>query len=321
MTQAHNPNAIGAVVPVWAGGTGGGPPPPPVVLDPNSVLGRQGAGVVGPVDLPSNSVLARAGGNLTALTLPANTLLGFSSAVGALSALTQNQVLHILQAWTSVSQTYATTPTNNAAPGGAGWPGAVVALLVTTPAENEITGLDASAVATAPFVPMKLLVNNSPPRRFILRNEDVRSIAANRFNFGTGAGTVSYFLRPDESVWVWYDTTISRWRVIGNDAPALRIDSTILTANTTAAEQNLRLLYSPAGGTFTLSAQAAPYTGALFGVKNVNASATAITVSGNGTNIVDPVAKTLGASFTFGGAFAGCDFLFDGTNWVDIAIT
>ncbi len=321
MTQAHNPNAIGAVVPVWAGSTGVGPPPPPVVLDPNSVLGRPGAGAVGPVDLPSDSVLARADGNLGALVLPANTILEFSSAVGALSPLTAVEVLHVLQAWTNVLQTYAATPTNNAAPGAAGWPSAVVALLTTTPPENEITGLDASAAATAPFVPMKLLVNNAPTHRFILRQEDARSIATNRFNFGTGAGERAFFLRPNQSVWVWYDTTILRWRVIGNDAISLRSDTTIITATTTASEHNLRLLYSPAGGTFSLLAHTAPTIGDMFGVKNVNASATAITVSGNGINIVNPVAKTLGASFPLGGAFAGADFVFDGTNWLDIGIT
>jgi hypothetical protein len=96
--------------------------------------------------------------------------------------------------------------------------------------------------------------------------------------------------------------------------------ATVVTANTTVAT-GFRQFYDPTAGTFTLSAPAAPIVGQVFGVKNVSASVTNVTISGNGNTIVNPVAKTVGASFTFGGAYAGCDFQFDGTKWVDVGIT
>jgi hypothetical protein len=96
--------------------------------------------------------------------------------------------------------------------------------------------------------------------------------------------------------------------------------SVIAVGNTTVAS-GFRQFYDPSGGTFTLKAPLAPVVGDVWAIKNVTTNATNVTVDGNGNNIVDPVAKTLGATFTFGGAYAGCDFQYDGTDWVDVGLT
>lgn len=97
--------------------------------------------------------------------------------------------------------------------------------------------------------------------------------------------------------------------------------TSVIAVGLTTVAKGFRQFYDPSGGTFTLNAPAAPVVGDVFGVKNVTTDVTAVTISGNGANIVDPVAKTLGASFSFSGAYAGCDFQYDGTEWVDVGLT
>jgi hypothetical protein len=50
-------------------------------------------------------------------------------------------------------------------------------------------------------------------------------------------------------------------------------------------------------------------------VKNVSTDTTTVTISGNGSSIADPVALSLGASFTVGLSMIGIDFQFMDSAW------
>lgn len=81
-----------------------------------------------------------------------------------------------------------------------------------------------------------------------------------------------------------------------------------------------RVTFDPSGGTFQIDMPASPTFGDRVGVKNVTASATAVTVSGNGANIDNPVGLGVYlASVSVGGAGVFATWEFDGTRWGVVA--
>lgn len=77
-----------------------------------------------------------------------------------------------------------------------------------------------------------------------------------------------------------------------------------------------RVTFDPSGGTFQIDMPASPIFGDRVGVKNVTASVTAVTVSGNGANIENPASLgTAAASVSVGGAGVFATWEFDGTRW------
>lgn len=95
------------------------------------------------------------------------------------------------------------------------------------------------------------------------------------------------------------------------------ISTTIITSVTTV-EPGQILRYDASAGTFTL---AAPSTANImisssFSIKEMAGDATAITVSGNGNSIQDPVTGALAASVSVVAPFATTSWFFDGTNWL-----
>jgi len=81
-----------------------------------------------------------------------------------------------------------------------------------------------------------------------------------------------------------------------------------------------RVRFDPSGGTFTIMAPPSPTPGDRWGVKNVTADATAITIDGNGTSIEDSAAGfSVGASFSLGGAGVAVEWEFDTSAWVVVA--
>jgi len=88
---------------------------------------------------------------------------------------------------------------------------------------------------------------------------------------------------------------------------------------TTDADTSERVLYDPSGGTFTIRAPATPTISDHWAVKNFSASLTAITISGNGSNIEDPtISFALAASFSLSGDGIAVEWEYDGTQWVVI---
>jgi len=93
--------------------------------------------------------------------------------------------------------------------------------------------------------------------------------------------------------------------------------SAITAADT--ADAGERMVYDPTGGTFQIDAPASPVMGTRWAVKNRSASATAVTISGNGSNIEDPTASfALAASFSLSGDGIAAEWEYDGTQWLVI---
>lgn len=89
------------------------------------------------------------------------------------------------------------------------------------------------------------------------------------------------------------------------------------TAGPVTAQPGARVVYDPTGGTFQINAPAAPVAGMTFRVKNASADGTAVTISGNGSNIEDPIASyTLAASFTLAGDGIAVTWEYDGVAWL-----
>jgi hypothetical protein len=88
----------------------------------------------------------------------------------------------------------------------------------------------------------------------------------------------------------------------------------VVTSNTTITS-GVRQGYNPTASTFTLTAPGSPLAGAQFAVLETGGSTRAITVSGNGVNIWDPVAEAFAASFTIGAAGVSLHWVYNGTAW------
>jgi uncharacterized protein YbjQ (UPF0145 family) len=112
-------------------------------------------------------------------------------------------------------------------------------------------------------------------------------------------------------------TNPSTWEILGAGASGL-VSTAQKTANYTLAVDDLAH-YDPSGGTFTLTLPATPSANDRCAIHNDTADLTAITVAGNGSNVLDPVALVLGASFTYGGFEARHStlvFRYTGTVWI-----
>lgn len=89
-----------------------------------------------------------------------------------------------------------------------------------------------------------------------------------------------------------------------------------VTANETGQVWT-RIYYDPTAGTFQLDAPALKQIGDRWGVKNVSADVTGITISGNGSNIEDPTASyALAGSFSLVGDGIGAEWEWDGNAWI-----
>lgn len=82
-----------------------------------------------------------------------------------------------------------------------------------------------------------------------------------------------------------------------------------------------RVVYDPTGGTFTINAPVGGLNvGDRWAVKNASTSVTAVTISGNGSNIEDPTgAYALAASFSFAGNGFAAEWEYDGAAWLCVA--
>jgi hypothetical protein len=96
------------------------------------------------------------------------------------------------------------------------------------------------------------------------------------------------------------------------------MDAVVLVAGGYTAAQGDRVLYNPAAGPYTVKAPSSPNLGDRWSIKERTNSTTAITISGNATNIEDPGSSTFVASFSLALALVAYDFIYDGTNWIII---
>lgn len=92
--------------------------------------------------------------------------------------------------------------------------------------------------------------------------------------------------------------------------------TSIVTSDTTAGPREL-VRYDASGGPFTISAPPTPTRGDFWAIKNMLNAADAVTISGNGNDIES--ATGFAASFTLAAALAQRIYVFDGTQWVEVA--
>jgi len=86
---------------------------------------------------------------------------------------------------------------------------------------------------------------------------------------------------------------------------------------TDTADAGERVLYDPTGGTFQINAPSTPILGMRWATKNRSSSVTAVTISGNGSNIEDPTSSfSLAANFSLSGDGISVEWEYDGTQWV-----
>jgi len=110
-------------------------------------------------------------------------------------------------------------------------------LRLSTDASRDITGFAFSSAYKT------LLVHNVGSFDIVLKDESASSTAANRFAL-SGDATLS----PDQSVLLWYDTTSSRWRLVGGGSSSssgggLTVSiASVTTSNVTGVEDTHHIL-------------------------------------------------------------------------------
>lgn len=145
-----------------------------------------------------------------------NTQFDFRGCLGASSVLSPSQI---------------TADQNNYAPTGHNTAGV---LRISTDATRNITGLSGGRAGRL------VIVHNIGSNAAVLKDESASSTAANRF-----ALNADVTLAADQAVWLWYDETSSRWRVIGGaggGSSGITVASTAISGGTST-----RVLYNNAG--------------------------------------------------------------------------
>lgn len=104
--------------------------------------------------------------------------------------------------WGATTPSQITGDQNNYNPGGQG-----VYLRLSSDASRNITGLTFTSAQISGEVHT---IVNSGSQNIVLVNESASSTAANRFHNATGADIT---LTADQQASIWYDGTLSRWRV------------------------------------------------------------------------------------------------------------
>lgn len=136
------------------------------------------------------------------------------------------------QFWNTVSPTQITANQNDYNPTGAS---SANALRLSTDASRDITGF------AFPAAYKTILVHNVGSFNIVLKDESASSTAANRFALN-GDATIS----PDQSVLLWYDTTSSRWRLVGGGSSSsggLTVSiASVTTSNVTGVEETHHIL-------------------------------------------------------------------------------
>lgn len=92
--------------------------------------------------------------------------------------------------------------------------------------------------------------------------------------------------------------------------------SSIVTSDTTAGPREL-VRYDASAGPFTISAPPTPTHGDFWAIKNMLNAADAVTISGNGNDIESTTG--FAPSFSLAAALAQRIYVFDGTQWVEVA--
>lgn len=165
---------------------------------------------------------------------------------------------------------------------------------------------------TAPSAPQFIYVTNGTGSSLDILN-DVGATAANRILTGTGA---DLSLENDASIILYYDTTSSRWRVVGGSGSggggsSLTYALTTKTGNYTALSTDSVILCNASGGGFTITLPAAASnTGKFYTIKKTDSSVNLVTIDANSAEAID---GTLTRILTY--QYDSLTICCDGSNW------
>lgn len=154
----------------------------------------------------------------------------------------------------------------------------------------------------------RILLVNASSANVVLANESGSATASDRIITQNGGDLT---LTPNKSVELAYDSTSSRWRVVGGGSGGGDISVTSKTANYTATVSDYLILCNASGGGFTISLPTASgNTGKVFIVKKTDSALNGVVVDGNSSETIDGE-----LTYTLGTQFESVQIVSDGTNW------
>jgi hypothetical protein len=186
-----------------------------------------------------------------------------------------------------------------------GQTGTNVTLTAPTTSYVRLTGALTSVGGIAGGVNgQKVTIINRSGSTISINNEDAVATAADRIVVGTGA---SFNLPNNGSIEVIYDSTSSRWVVIGASSTSTLV--TTVSASTVLTSLNDVVLVNASGGARTITLPA-PVSGKRISVKKIDSSANAVTISRSSTETIDG-----NPSVSLASQYDSYTVISDGTNW------
>jgi hypothetical protein len=150
----------------------------------------------------------------------------------------------------------------------------------------------------------KLTLINRTLSTISINNEDTVATAADRIVVGTGA---SFNLPNNGSIEVIYDSTTSRWVVIGASSTSTLVTS--VSADTVLTSLNDVVLVNASGGARTITLPS-PVSGKRISVKKTDSSANAVIISRSSAETIDG-----NSSVSLASQYDSYTIISDGTNW------
>lgn len=137
-----------------------------------------------------------------------------------------------------------------------------------------------------------------------INHEDSSATAADRISVGGGA---SFNLLNNASVELAYDSTASRWNVVGSASTSTQVTS--VSADTILTSLNDVVLVNASGAARTITLPT-PTSGKIIRVKKTDSSANAVTISRSSTETIDG-----NNSVSLAAQYDSYTMVSDGTNW------
>ena len=167
-----------------------------------------------------------------------------------------------------------------------------------TAAVTSVAGITAGANGQT------LTLSNRSGGTVAINDEDATATAANRIRTGSGA---SFNLSNNASIQLAYDSTTSRWMVVGTASSTTSVVSVSIDTVLTSLNDVVLVSASGAARTITLPT---PISGKTITVKKTDSSANAVTISRSSTETIDG-----NNSVTLSAQYDSYTMVSDGTNW------
>lgn len=183
--------------------------------------------------------------------------------------------------------------------------GSAVTLTAPTTSFVRLTaGVTSVAGITAGANGQTLTLSNRSGGTVAINNEDATATAANRILTGSGA---SFNLANNASIQLSYDSTTTRWMVVGTASSTTVV--TTVSADTVLTSLNDVVLVNASGAARTITLPA-PSSGKRISIKKTDSSANAVTISRSSTETIDG-----NSSVSLSAQYDSYTVISDGTNW------